>query len=114
MAKNGNIKKAMSEANVLLTLAMEDPMSFEVLDANSNDVLEAVEKHAAEVALGPTISLDMKECAILVRFDVTATSEAMAYRKIATVLGAIEKNTALVFTRSASAVEASNGELVTA
>lgn len=112
--KRDSSKKSMSEANVVLTLAMADPMSFEVLDCNSDDVLEAVEKHASKIALGPTITLSMKQCAILLRFDVEATSEAMVYRKIATVLGAIEKHTDLKFTRSASTVEASDGELVVA
>jgi hypothetical protein len=106
--------RKMSEANVVLTLAMADPMSFDVLDRNSDDVLEAVEQHAAKVALGPTITLSMKQCAILLRFDVMATSEAMVYRKIATVLSVIEKHTDLDFTRSASAVEASDGELIEA
>jgi hypothetical protein len=104
----------MTEANVVLRLAMEDPLSFEVLDANSDDVMEAVRAHAAEVALGPTISLDTDDCAILLRFDVEATSEAMAYRKIAAVLGAIESHTDLEFTRSASTVETTDGELATA
>jgi hypothetical protein len=56
----------------------------------------------------------MKQCAILLRFDVFATSEAMAYRKIATVISAIEKHTGLEIIRSSSAVEASAGELVAA
>lgn len=107
-------KKAMSEANVVLTLAMAAPMSFEVLDRNSDDVLEAVETHAAKVALGPTITLSMKQCSILLRFDVLATTEAMVYRKIVTVISAIEKHTDLEIIRSSSTVEASDGELVTA
>jgi hypothetical protein len=51
-------KKAMSEANVVLTLAMADP----------------VETHAAKVALGPTITLSMKQCSILLRFVSPAGS----------------------------------------
>lgn len=100
--------------NVLLTLPLAERASFEVLDRNSDDVLEAVAKHAGDVALGPTTTLNMKDCAIRLRFDVKATSEAVVYRKIASVLAAIERHTDLDFTRSSSAVEASDGELVSA
>lgn len=114
MAKATGTRKAMSEANVVLTLAMEDPMSFEVLDRNSDDLLEAVEQHASDIALGPTVTLGMKQCAILLRFDVKAKSDGEVYRKIAKVVDAIEKNTGMTFVRNSSDVNATDGELVAA
>jgi hypothetical protein len=40
------------EANVLIELLARAPISLEVLDINSDDVLEAVQAHAQDIALG--------------------------------------------------------------
>lgn len=93
------------EANVLIELCPNDPMSLEVLDANSDDVLEAVHEHASDVALGATVSLRQRDNAILLRFDVLASNEAEAYRAIATVLERIEQHTDVKIVRSRSEVE---------
>lgn len=101
--KNQNTKP--TEANVLLELLMHEAMSEEVLDANSDDVLDAVQQHAAHIALGPTISLNLRDCSIRLRFDLIAASESEAYRQVAAVLEAIETHTDLRVERSRSAVE---------
>jgi hypothetical protein len=88
------------EANVVLELRLPEATSEEVLDANSDDVLEAVEQHASNVALGPTISLNLEHCAIRLRFDVLADHMPEVHKKIAQVLGIIEKRTDLEFSRS--------------
>jgi hypothetical protein len=93
------------EVNVLLELLAKAPMSVEVLDANSDDVLEVVQQHARDIALGPTISLRTADAAILLRFDLRARSESEAYRQLAAVMELIEGHTDLTFERSRSAIE---------
>lgn len=93
------------EANVLLELCMMGAMSEEVLDANSDDVLEAVQKHASHIALGPAVALSLRDCSIRLRFDTLAETEAEAYRRIAELIEIIEQHTDLKMTRTRSAVE---------
>lgn len=93
------------EANVVIELCWHEPISFEVLDANSDDVLEAVERHAGDVALGPSVSLRMSDFAILLRFDTIAASESQAYAAVSKVVRAIEEHTDLEFTKSRGEVE---------
>jgi len=92
-------------ANVLIELRVVGAMSEEVLDANSDDVLEAVQKHAADVALGPAIALNLRNRAIKLRFDVIARNEAAIYRQIAKVMEVIEKRTDLRLYSSRSFVD---------
>ncbi len=108
------------EANVLLVFQMQDPMSAEVLDQNSDDVLEAVEKHAGDIALGPAIAVNPGECAIKLRFDCIGRSKAAVYKQIAKVLAVIEKETDISFVGVHSdvedrteSVEAGTGEFAT-
>lgn len=99
-------KKAKREANVLIELRCEDPISEEVLDANSDDVLDAVEAHAGDIALGPAIALNVRNRAIKLRFDVLAQTDAQIYKQIAKVVTTIEKHTDVVITASQSSVAA--------
>jgi len=93
------------EANVLLELRVENAMSEEVLDANSDAILEAVQDHGSDIALGPTISLNLRDLAIRLRFDVIAPTEAQVHRAIADVLQIIEEHTDIVVVRSRSETE---------
>jgi hypothetical protein len=88
------------EAHVLLEMHMADPMSEEVLDANSDDVLEALENHAAELALGPVVALNMATCSIKLRFDVLASTDAEILQRIAAIVAIIERETDLELIRS--------------
>ncbi len=94
------------EANVLLEFRMVDPMSEEVLDANSDDVIEAVEAHAADIALGPVISLNMHSCSIKLRFDVLAANDAEIHKRVGKVIAIILRETDLELEVSRSSVEA--------
>jgi hypothetical protein len=105
-----NTKDYSREANVLIELRMSDAMSEDVLDANSDDVLEAVQKYAADIALGPTLSLNLHECAIKLRFDVVARTDAEVYKQLAKVVAVIERHTDLCFESSRSMVEAHGDE----
>ncbi|HEV3284185.1 MAG TPA: hypothetical protein VG010_08265 [Solirubrobacteraceae bacterium] len=100
------------EANVLLELRVENAMSEEVLDANSDALLEAVQSYGADIALGPTISLNLRELAIRLRFDVIAPTEAQVHRAIADVLQIIEEHTDIVVVRSRSETEIDDDALV--
>lgn len=95
----------MREVNVVLELRMQDAMSADVLDANSDDVLDAVQKHGAEIALGSTISLNTRTSSILLRFDVLAENDAGIYRKVAEVIEIIEAHTDLRFVSSHMALD---------
>lgn len=96
----------MREANVLIEFEMAEPMSEEVLDANSEDVIEAVEAHAADIALGPVIALNMHSCSIKLRFDVLAKSDAEIHKQIGKVIAIILRETDLQLEVSRSRVEA--------
>jgi hypothetical protein len=98
-----------TEANVLLELRMLEPMSEEVLDANSDDVLEAVEAGAGDIALGPALALNVYNAAIHLRFDVLAKDDAQVYEQVAKVLTVIQRDTDLDFRVSRSSVESHNG-----
>lgn len=93
------------EANVLLELRVENAVSEEVLDANSDAILDAVQSYGAGIALGPTISLNLRNLAIRLRFDVIASTEAQVHRTIADVLQIIEEQTDIVVVRSRSETE---------
>ena len=96
----------MREANVLLELQMVEPMSAEVLDANSDDVMDAVLGHAAEIALGPAVALNVRTCSIKLRFDVLAKNDAEIHKKIGKVIALIQRETDLKLALSRSSVEA--------
>lgn len=105
------VKKAIErEANVLIEFRMVAPMSEEVLDANSDDVLEAVESHAGDIALGPAIALNMHLCSIKLRFDVLGSNDADIHKQVAKVIAIILRETDLELQVSRSSVEAHDEE----
>ena len=115
--ETGKSKKASAkrEANVLIEFEMAEPMSEEVLDANSDDVIDAVEAHAADIALGPVIALNLHSCSIKLRFDVVAANDADIHKQIGKVIAIIFRETDLQLEVSRSSVEshqdAETGEL---
>jgi hypothetical protein len=96
-----------AEANVLLEFRMVDPMSAEVLDANAEDVIEAVNEHAADMALGPAVAVNEHKRAIKLRFDVTAEDDPAILQKVSTVIQVILQQTDLRLSRSS--IEAQEG-----
>jgi len=108
MAKNRKTRTetAKREANVLLEFCMVDPMSAEVLSANSEDVIEAVLNHASEIALGPALAVNSHECSIKLRFDVLAKTDAEIHKQVAKVIAIIVRETDLELHVSRSSVEA--------
>jgi hypothetical protein len=112
MAKNANSHKKVveREANVLIEFRMTESMSEEVLDANSDDVLGAVEAHAGDIALGPAIALNLHSCSIKLRFDVLAKSDAEIYKQVAKIIAIILRETDLELQVSRSSIEAQQEE----
>jgi prephenate dehydratase len=88
------------EANVVLEFQMVEAMSAEVLEANAEDVIEAVDEHAADTALGPAIAVNSHDCAIKLRFDVLAEDDAAIYQQIAKVLQVVVRETDLRLSKS--------------
>lgn len=97
---------------------MVDPMSAEVLDANAEDVIEAVIEHAADTALGPAIAVNEHNCAIKLRFDVLAEDDAAILQQVSTVIQVILQQTDLRLSRSSieaqEDADAHDGELAPA
>ncbi len=82
-------EKGNREANVLLEFRMADPMSDEILDANSQDVIDATIDHAADLALGPALSVNSHTRSIKLRFDVLANDDAEIYERVSKVVAII-------------------------
>lgn len=104
-SENSNTEKTKREAHVLLEFRMVDPMSAEVLDANSDDVMEAVLNHASEIALGPALAVNARSCSIKLRFDVLSKSDAEIYKQVSQVVAIIVRETDLELVVSRSSVE---------
>jgi len=93
------------EANVLLEFRMVDPMSAEVLDANSEDVMKAVLDHGSDLALGPALAVNSHTCSIKLRFDVLAKDDAEIYERVSRIVAIILRETDLELVVSRSSVE---------
>lgn len=91
------------EANVLLELRMAEPITEEVLDSYSDEVLATLEESAGDVALGPAVALNPHTSTVKLRFDVLGADNAEIHRQVSEVLTLIERDTRLVFTRSSVA-----------
>lgn len=91
------------EANVLLELRMAEPITEEVLDSCSDDVLATLEERASGVALGPAVALNPNTSTIKLRFDVLGADNAEIHRQVSEVLTIIERDTHLIFARSSVA-----------
>jgi hypothetical protein len=119
MSMPGSPENQDREANVLFEMQMADPMSEEVLDANSDDVMEALLNHAADLALGPVVALNMHTCSIKLRFQVIARTDAEIHKRIAKIIAIIERETELEMVRSSveareEAADSPTGEMAAA
>lgn len=71
---------------------MADPMS---VDADSDDVMDALQDHASDLALGPVVALNMRTCSIKLRFNVLGATDAEIHKRISEVIAIIERDTDL-------------------
>jgi hypothetical protein len=93
----------MNDYDVTLRLDLEP--GGEPMEALALRVLDAVERHASELALGPVVSGTTDPPSIELDFDVVAASSAEAHEHIARVIGAIERHAGVHGIRSAFVVE---------
>lgn len=83
------------EMNVDLELQELKPVSEDVLDAHSDQVWDAIERSAGDLALGHVVSLDFHKSKILLLFDVLGDDDAEIYEKLAEVIRVILQETGL-------------------
>jgi hypothetical protein len=93
----------MNEYDVTLRLELE-PLEEAVEDVAIR-ILESVERHAHEIALGPVVGGTIDPPAVELDFDVVAASSADAHERVAQVIGVIEHHAGTGRIRSASVVE---------
>jgi hypothetical protein len=83
------------EMNVELELQEPEPVSEDVLDAHADLAGDAIERSAAHLALGHVVSFDIRQCRVLLRFDLLGDSDAEIYEKLAEVIRVILRETGL-------------------
>lgn len=83
------------EMNVHLELQESEPVTEEVLDVHSDEVWDAIERSAGELALGHVVSLDFRESKICLLFDLLGDTDAEIYEKLAEVIRVILRETGL-------------------
>lgn len=83
------------EMNVDLDLREPEPVSEETLDLHADEVTEALERGATDLALGHVISLDIPNSTIGILFDVLGDSDAEIYEKLAETIRVILRETGL-------------------
>ena len=86
---------AESEMNVDLDLREPEPVSEEILDRHGDEVTDALEGSAADLALGHVISIDVPNSTIGILFDVVGDSDAEIYEKLAEIIRVILRETGL-------------------
>jgi hypothetical protein len=79
------------EANVEFNLRLRGPLANTAIDAYSDDVLDALEKHAADLALGPAALVDFDEPSISLEFFVLADTPAEVHQKLAAIAAILER-----------------------
>lgn len=98
----------MAEYDIVLQLMAPENVSDDDLESSMLAVLEAVERHAADIALGPVVAADLDRRLIDLGFNVEAVSPGESQGKVGQVLQIIEAHTQVQF--SATNAEASNSE----
>jgi hypothetical protein len=83
------------EMNVDLELQEPKPVSEDILDAHSDRAADAIERSAANLALGHVVSFDIRQQRVLLRFDLLGDSDAEIYEKLAEVIRVILRETGL-------------------
>ena len=69
---------AAHEYETIVTLTATEPVSRERLEDDMFAVLDAVEEHAADIALGPVVGAHFGQSAIELAYTVLANSQAEA------------------------------------
>lgn len=92
------VPKNMRESEIILHLsAANDQIADETLEEHMFEVLQAVEDHASDIALGAVTAVDFDNHAIELAFSLCHDTQSEAQRKIADVLSVVEQNTPIKF-----------------
>jgi hypothetical protein len=83
------------EMNIELELQEPEPVPEDVLDAHADEAADAIERNAADLALGHTVSFDVTQSRVLLRFDLLGDTDAEIYEKLAEVIRVILRETGL-------------------
>jgi hypothetical protein len=75
----------------LFEMQMADPMSEEVLDANSDDVMDALFESRRLSGTCPVVAVNMHTCSIKLRFQVIARTDAEIHKRLAKIIAVIER-----------------------
>jgi hypothetical protein len=103
------IPSTMRESEVVVQLMAANPeIPDESLEEHMFAVLEAVEQHAADIALGPVVAVDFDAHAIELAFCVCHRTQADAQQKIADVMAVVEQHTPVKFGSSNATVNEPN------
>jgi hypothetical protein len=81
--------------DVIITMTIANACDRDTLEDLAIIVLEAVQEHADEVALGPVVSAKFDPRSIELDFDVMAHSVSEVHQKMALVSEVVEKHTPL-------------------
>lgn len=95
----------MNDHDVNLRLELELDLPSGTVEALALRVLEVVEHHGSHIALGPVVGGTTSPPAIEVEFDVRAASSAEVHRRVAELIGLIERHAGVGRIRSASVAE---------
>ena len=88
-----NENQAPVEVNVDLDLREPTPVDERTLDLHSDEVTDALNREAADIALGLVITLDVTNSTIGLCFDVLGDDDAEIFGKIAEVVKVVERET---------------------
>jgi hypothetical protein len=110
VANKADIETAAFEMNVELEFQEPEPVSEAVLDTHSDEVFDAVERTASELALGHVVSFDPRRNRVLLRFDVLGDDDAQIYEKIAEVIRLVLRETGLPLRVARTEVEEIDAE----
>jgi hypothetical protein len=93
---------ATNEFDVIVTLQSPAVLAPDVLEDHMFQVLEAVEKHAGDLALGAVTSANFKDSSIELAYTVMADSLSEAKAVDSKIMAVVEQHTDLNFSGSDS------------
>jgi hypothetical protein len=92
---SGKTPATPNEFDVIITMVLAEPCDRETLENLSISVLEAVEQHASDTALGPVISAKFEPPTIELDFDVLAHTVSEVHQKMAVISQVVAQHTSL-------------------
>jgi hypothetical protein len=92
----------MTEYDIVLQLCAPPTVDRDLLESHMYEVLDVVEKHASDTALGPVVAVNFEGRQIDLGFNVEASSLEAAQSRVNDVLRVIEMHSEVAFTPTAT------------